>query len=678
MTRWLPLLGMLFSLLAHAHNGKVAYAYACSAKKVDARADDWEAEKWNVMQGYFGQPVSAETDLQARFKIAYHLEESALYVLTEITDDRHTPEDFYEFYINGIHSKGAGGVASLIFRNKAMELRIHEEHKDPVHAQITKDDVQFQWSRKGRVQTIEIRMVLPQLLEDTKTIGIDHFIVDVDRKSGEKTYLNWGIGYNGFWKEFNSGQLGDIVLLPEPTALQQVSGMIRFEDQEELVQQTVRITHRESPGFWIEVPLDSVGNFEVALPPGNYYVSPSYALTHPFAGEGYGNQLRLDTHFQHPFSVRGSQPIPLGEIVLPVFKEPNYLFREEGVVLSPGDLDDQELDAFIKAQMTYYQVPGASVAVIKEGQVVYDKVFGYKSLLTKAPITKRTKFQGASVTKSVFAFIVNRLVDQRKFDLDVPLYTWLPFPNYENDPRYQKITGRMVLNHTTGMPNWAFGGPGGYASGMERKLDFEPGTQFGYSGEAFEYLARTVAAVTGKGINQLLQEEVMDALGIDPIYFVGNESLEFAQGHLQSNPTYWWPYATEPGVAHSMLTNASDFAQFLVALANHRGMSPAQYQAMFHREVLAPGYPTSPEFNYWDLGLGLGFFVQDTVIGKAVMHGGSNYDFQSEFVLYPELKHGFVIFTNSNTGHKLGQAVGKYLFYGGTTKQNPSPQQMRP
>ena len=67
--------------------------------------------------------------------------------------------------------------------------------------------------------------------------------------------------------------------------------------------------------------------------------------------------------------------------------------------------------------------------------------------------------------------------------------------------------------------------------------------------------------------------------------------------------------------------------------------------------------------------MGLGFFTQETVVGKAVMHGGSNYDFQSEFVLYPASKNGFVIFTNSNTGHKAGQAIGKYLFYGGVTKQ---------
>ena len=670
MKKIIVLMCIICLIDVQAHNGKVAYAYPCNPKKIDAKANDWKTEKWITIQEYFGKPIDSEVDLKARFKIAFSQKESALYFLTEINDDQFSSEDYYEFYINGIHSKGSGGVASFIFRNKELQLRIHEKHKDPIHALITNDDIDFKSKRRGNVWTIEAKMVLHDILEDNKTIGVDHFIVDVDSENDEKTFLNWGIGYNGFWKEYNSGQLGDIVLLPEKILLHKVAGKVIFENQDQLAQKTVRLTDRKKPQFWIEVKLDSLGNFETELPKGNYYLSASYELTNPFVGDGYRNQFRVDTHFQHFFSVIGAKTTDLGEVVIPVFKESNYLFKEKGIIFSEKDLRNQEIDAFIKAQMRYYNIPGASVAIIKDGNIVYDEVFGYKSLLTKIPITRQTKFQAASVTKSVF--VVNRMVDQKKFDLDIPLHTLLPFTNYENEPRYKKITGRMVLNHTTGMPNWAFGGPGGHVSGVKGKLNFDPGTQFGYSGEAFEYLARVIEKVTGKGINQLLQEEVINALEIEPIYFVGNEDLEFAQGHLQSNPTYWGEYAIEPGVAHSMLTNASDFAQFVVALANQQGMSAEQYNTMFHKAILSPDYPTSPEFNYWDLGIGLGFFVQETIVGKAVMHGGSNYDFQSEFVLYPESKNGFVIFTNSNTGHKLGQALGKYLFYGGTTKQNPS------
>ncbi len=656
----------------HAHNGKITFAYPTKAKTIDARLSDWENEVWIAIAENFGNPLEGDSDLSARFKIGYNLEENALYFVTEITDDQNQDGDYYEFYINGIHSKSANGVASLIFKDEELKLRIHEPHKDPFHARINKEGISYKVRQKGGTRIVEAKITLEGLLSEFKTIGVDHFIVDVDESGEAKTFLNWGIGFNGFWKEYNSGQLGDVVLLPEKPNFRDVSGNIAFENREEQAQRTVRIIHQNLPGFWVEVKLDSLGNFTTKLPEGEYYLSASNELTNPFAGDGYSNQFRVDTNFRYPFRL-DSMENTLGKVTLPVFKEPNFLFEEKGIIEAFSESSIAKLDAFVHTQMKYYGVPGASIAVIKNGNIVYDKVYGVRSVLTQEPITKQTQFQAASVTKSVFAFIVNRLVDQGHFDLDTPLHELLPFNNYANDPRYTKITGRMVLNHTTGMPNWAFGGPGGYASEAEGELNFEPGTQFGYSGEAFEYLARVIEKVTGKNIIQLLQDEVIHPLEIPELYFVGNDSLEFAQGHLLSNPTYWGDYASVSGVAHSMLTNASNFAHFVVALADKEGMSGAQYKAMFNKAVLSPDFPTSPEFNYWDLGIGLGFFVQETVVGKAVMHGGSNYDFQSEFVLYPESKNGFVIFTNSNTGHKLGQALGKFLFYGGTKKGKPKP-----
>ncbi|WP_350292625.1 serine hydrolase [uncultured Croceitalea sp.] len=651
----------------NAHNGKIAYAYPCESKSIDARDSDWQSEEWISIEKNFGNPLKGIQDLSARYKVAYNPSENVLFFLTEINDDRFLEGDYYEFYINGIHHKNTGGVASLIFKNKKMQLRIHEEIKDPIHSPISEEDIAYKTRRTGQKWVIEVQVKLDGMITDYKTIGIDHFIVDVDSPNGDKTYLNWGIGYNGFWKEYNSGQLGDVVLLPKRPGFGSVSGRIKWKDSLEQTQKTIRITHKDRSHFWVETPLDSLGNFQLELPKGDYYISPSYELTNPFVGDGYGNQLRIDMNFRKHFTVSEASK-SLEDITFPVYEELNYLYGKTGFIDRLSSTSVEQLDAFIRTQMMYYNVPGASVAVIKNGELVYDKVFGVRSTLNKMPITKNTHFQAASVTKSVFAFIVNRLVDRGEFNLDTPLHTLLEFENYSEDNRYKKITARMVLNHTSGMPNWAFGGPGGHTNEIKGELLFEPGLKFSYSGEAFEYLARVLEKVTEKNLNQLLKEEVIDALNIPELYFVGNENLEMAQGHLQSNPTYWGGYATEPGVAHSMLTNASNFAHFVKALIHKKGLSSERYGAMFNQDLLAPGFPTSPENNYWNLGMGLGFFVQETVVGKAVMHGGSNYDFQSEFVLYSESKNGFVIFTNSNTGHKLGQALGKYLFYGGVKK----------
>lgn len=656
---------MLTASIAFAHNGKIAYAYNSAPKTIDAKSSDWAKESWYPIGDLFGTPISSKGDLNGRFKIAYNLKEKSLYLLVEIIDDSWTKDDFYEFYINGIHQAKKSGVVAFRFRKDSLNLLVHPKFKDPYHSFISKKNITFKSDLQQNKLITEIKLELGDLLSSNKTLGFDHFIQDVDNDKPDRTYANWGIGYNGFWKEYNSGQLGDVVLLENEPKFGQVSGSIKWKGLGVNEQNVIKIQSEDNADLWVSVKLDSLGNFSQKLPVGSYRLSPMYETTHPFSGDGYGNQLRVDTHFYNAFTIEESGMLDLNSITIPVFEEASYLFQEKGAI---HNLDIGALESFIKTQMTYYNVPGASIAVIKNGNIVYSNEFGYRSNLTKAPINENTHFQAASVTKAVFAFIVNRIVDQGKFNLDTPLYTLLPFENYSEDDRYKKITGRMVLNHTSGMPNWAFGGPGGWKSGAKGKLLFEPGSKFSYSGEAFEYLSRVIEKITQKNLNTLLEEEVINALGTPTIYFSGNETIEMAQGHLQGDPTYWFGYNEEPGVAHSMLTNARRFAYFVKALANQKGLSEKQYSQMFERTVLAPGFPMSPDYNYWNLGMGLGFFVQDTVEGKAVMHGGSNYDFQSEFVLYPKSKNGFVIFTNSNTGHKLGQAVGKYLFYGGRKK----------
>jgi len=322
-----------------------------------------------------------------------------------------------------------------------------------------------------------------------------------------------------------------------------------------------------------------------------------------------------------------------------------------------------EMENFITSICSYYNIPGASVAIIKEGRVVYYNHFGVENLLTQNPVKQATLFQAASVTKSVFAFIVLRLVEKGQLDLDRPLYQYLSFPNLEHNEDFKLLTARMVLSHQSGLPNWAWGGPGGYASGQKTDLLFTPGTKYGYSGEGFAYLGRVVEKVTGKDLNELLKDEVIDPLDIPEMYFMDNGKITQARGHYADGlPTYYGlPY--EPGVAHTLLSEAFAFAQFVVALCNRKGLSEETYDSLEQRLAHTSNFD-SPDNLYWNVGTSLGFFVQDTPFGKAIMHGGNNGNFQAEFVLYTEKKMGFVVFANSNTGHKLAQELGRHLMYG--------------
>ena len=91
-------------------------------------------------------------------------------------------------------------------------------------------------------------------------------------------------------------------------------------------------------------------------------------------------------------------------------------------------MNPDELDRFVRAYLDYFRIPGISVAVIKDFQVVYHRGLGVKNAMTREPVRDDTVFEAASMTKPVFAYTVLRLVDRGVLNLDTPLYTYFPIP----------------------------------------------------------------------------------------------------------------------------------------------------------------------------------------------------------------------------------------------------------
>jgi CubicO group peptidase (beta-lactamase class C family) len=102
------------------------------------------------------------------------------------------------------------------------------------------------------------------------------------------------------------------------------------------------------------------------------------------------------------------------------------------------------------------------------------------------------------LSKPVFVYMVLRLADRGVIDLDKPLYTCgFSYDRIDKDPSSKLITARMVLDHTTGLPNWG---------GTPLEFLFTPGEKFNYSGEGYVYLQRVVEHVTGKSLEELAQQ----------------------------------------------------------------------------------------------------------------------------------------------------------------------------
>ena len=166
------------------------------------------------------------------------------------------------------------------------------------------------------------------------------------------------------------------------------------------------------------------------------------------------------------------------------------------------------INVFIKTRMDSLNIPGLSIAIINDSKVVYHQTFGYANLEEKMPVTNKTIFEGASMSKSIFAFFVMKYVEEGKLDLDKPLYEYLPYPDIEYDERYKKITARMVLSHRSGFPNWRENG-----KDKKLKIKFEPGTEYEYSGEGYQYLAlvlKHIEKTDWTGLEASFQEKVAE------------------------------------------------------------------------------------------------------------------------------------------------------------------------
>ncbi|MEI9894181.1 MAG: serine hydrolase domain-containing protein [Chthoniobacter sp.] len=195
-----------------------------------------------------------------------------------------------------------------------------------------------------------------------------------------------------------------------------------------------------------------------------------------------------------------------------------------------GRPDEAILDDLVPRLMIAWNVPGVSAVGIREGSIAWRRQYGVKTFGQPAPVDENTVFEACSMSKPVFAYAALKLVEEGKLDLDTPLVQYLGHPYIENEPLHQKITTRMVLDHTSGLPNWR---PGGRNSGQPLVVHFEPGTKFQYSGEGIWFLQRTVEKITGVPLKDWMKSRLLDPLGMTSSSYTWEKKFEAtaAAGH---------------------------------------------------------------------------------------------------------------------------------------------------
>lgn len=301
-----------------------------------------------------------------------------------------------------------------------------------------------------------------------------------------------------------------------------------------------------------------------------------------------------------------------------------------------------------------YRVPGISVAAIASGRISWIQQYGVRSAKTQENVTKDTIFEACSLTKPLSAYCVLKLVEQGIIQLDVPLVKYLGQNYIEDELLHRKITARMVLTHTSGLPNWR---PGGRDSHEPLTVHFEPGTDYLYSGEGFWFLQRVLEHIVNMPLDRWIDAMLLKPLGMGNSSMVWRNSfLNFATGHDKNgNIETVRSLFTRPNAAFSLYTTPTDYAIFIEEILNQDRTAPHSLREETLTQMLSPQYEIPHQKHYTNRQWrSLGWEISETEDTVYHGHNGSNRESFRCFCIFDfKGRNGLVLMTNAGGGEHI-------------------------
>jgi CubicO group peptidase (beta-lactamase class C family) len=280
------------------------------------------------------------------------------------------------------------------------------------------------------------------------------------------------------------------------------------------------------------------------------------------------------------------------------FIELKFVAQRQAITkLDKSKISFVSLDNKIQALMKAGNVQGLAVTVFNNNEPVYKKTYGYKRIDTKEPIKTNTNIYGASLSKSVFAVLVMKLVEEGVIDLDKPLQDYLLKPIYDYTPSkkwhdnysdlkadslYKKITARMCLAHTAGFPNWRW-----YEQDQKLRVNFTPGSRYSYSGEAMVYLQVVLEHMLGKSLEELMKEKIFTPLGMTRSSYTWQAAFEddYCFGHKTTGALYEKDKDNEARSASTLETTLDDYTLFTRSVLKSSILKQASTNEMFTPQI---------------------------------------------------------------------------------------------
>jgi CubicO group peptidase (beta-lactamase class C family) len=317
-----------------------------------------------------------------------------------------------------------------------------------------------------------------------------------------------------------------------------------------------------------------------------------------------------------------------------------------------------QLEPLIEKTMRENHIPGFAIGIVENGKVIYARGFGVTKLGDDKPITSKSLFHMASVTKPFVATAIMQLVERGKIDLDAHVIEYLPYFRMK-DERFATITVRQMLGHISGMPDvedYQWDKPEYDEGALQRyvrslsnlSLIAAPGEKFEYSNMAFEILGDVISRVSGEGFESYVERNLLKPLGMKHstlLFRKANQKL-LASPHIPAPQgvivSKVFPYNRAHAPSSTLYSNIDDMNRW--AMANlHRG------ELNGRRILQASSYDLlwKPQMAAGRRGeIGLSWFLTKRNEHRIIYHGGADVGFNSYILLAPDDSISIVAMSN--------------------------------
>lgn len=328
----------------------------------------------------------------------------------------------------------------------------------------------------------------------------------------------------------------------------------------------------------------------------------------------------------------------------------------------------KEIDRFVQDKMREYGIPGLSIAIVRDGKLLLLKGYGVANLELSAPVTEKTSFSLASITKTFTAILTMALVEDGRLSISDPISKHLSgLPEI-----WKSITVRQLLTHTSGIPSFSTLDREPCPVGKQVRdytredvlkevscfpLEFAPGERFAYGDTNYHLLGMIVERVSGKSYETFLRERVLGPLGMKDTR--NNSYVDLIPNRANG-------YSLRNGVVKNadrleidefanggLISTAVDMAKFEEAFTTEKVLKHNTLEQMWTNARLNSG-EVVPQYG---LGLGVTPFRSRARIGH---NGGGGLGFATSFTHFPAEKISVVLLTNMDQpGGRIGDLANE-------------------